>query len=413
MAGKVVYVELVAQVKKFNAGMKKADAALAKTKRAVGLVSAAIVAVGVIAFRQMGKAIGKISQELDELSKTARALDSDFKFFEDMQFVFKRLGATGGVGALKKTMLAVSKAAGEAATGSAEYVDEFKVLNLNVEKFNKLSPEARILALQDAYSKSNKSVSEQNALQIIAGRGAKQLLNFFSATTDEVDKLIEKRRELGGFTEEAGSLAESFEDVKANTEQAVRALKNEIFLTVGPAFKRAAETTQEFVIWLRETGLVGPVVVGFFSVLAGVMAVATAAMVALAIATLPISATMLAVGAAITGVSLAVGAMALYWDELAESIEYVLEKFNLLDGAMKFGGQVLDFFGINPGTEGTPAGSRLAPSKVAPSAASLTAPQSVSNASIVNNYSISGQTAEQMQREANRRTDAQRRGSRK
>jgi len=408
MAAKTVYVELVAQTKKFNAGLKKADKGLSRTQKMVGGVSAAVIALGAVALRQVSREINAISAELDELAKTARALNTDFNFFEDLQFVMKRLGATGGVGVIKKTMLAVSKATAEAASGSAEYVDEFKALNIPVKEFIKLDPEAQFLALQNAYSTSAQGAREQNALQIIAGRGAKALLNVFAAQSEEVVGLIQQRRKLGGFSEEAGNLAEEFEDVKTNVEQVKRGLKDQLFLSLAPTFIAASKGMQRFVTWLREAGLVGPVVKGTIAAIVVAMGAATAASISLTVALLPISLAAVAIGAAIGGLIVGIGTLIVYWDDLKIAIRDFGDVAGpILDKVTAFGGEIFRVLGF--GDDSSAARAAAAPAPV-PAGISTS---SVANTTVVQNYNISGMTAEQMESKARREAGAASRGKRR
>jgi hypothetical protein len=393
MAAKLVYVELVAQTKKFAAGMKKADGALAKVKKSVALVSAAILAIGAIAIRGLIRELGNLSVELDNLAKTAKGLGVSFNFLEDMQFVFKRLGGKGGTEPMKKMFKTLNKATSEAASGSKEYVDVFKDLGVNQNEFIKLKPEAQILALHKAFQNSAKGTKEMAAMGDLLGRGFTANMPVFAATTDEFIELIELRRELGGFTEESGKLGEAYEDVKANIGQVKRALKDEVFKTFAPIMIKMGKATQEFFQWLDKTGLTVPILTTGLTVLVSLMGLAAAAGIALAVAFIPISAVAVAITAAITGMTLAIGTVIYYWDDLLISIRDFGDVAGpILDKITSFGGEVLAVLGF--GDDELRARNAAAPT----TPGLIGSRGSTTNSSSVVNIDASGMTPEQVNR---------------
>lgn len=409
-AGKTVYVELVAQTKKFNAGMQQANKGLGKLRATVGAASGAILALGAVALRSISNEISEMSKELDTLAKTAKALDVSFAFLEDMQFVFKRLGGDGGPATLSKMFKSLEKAAGEAASGSKEYVDTFATLGLDAQAFADLKPEEQVLAVHRAWQSSNKTTEQAAAMGDLLGRGWINNRAVFAASSAEFEELIAKRRELGGFTAEAGALAEQFEDVKTNTEQSIRALKNDIFLALAPTFKESAEQLSKFVSWLVKTGHAGTVVQAVVLGITVAMGAAAMALVALLVPLAVAAAPFLAIGAAVTAAIAGIGTLIYYWDDLKRSIRDFGDVAGpILDKVTNFGGEVLSFLGL--GDNSAMAESSAAPAR---SRGRANSGQGPAAAPTVNNYySIEGQTAEQMQRNADRRTNAQLRGGRR
>jgi hypothetical protein len=413
LAAKTVYVELVAQTKKFNAGLAKAEKRLGKTKAAVAAVSTAILAVGAVALRSLVRELENTAAELDEMGDAAKALQTKFAFLEDLQFIAKRLGSDeAGLGVIRNTMLAIDKAASEAASGSKQYTDEFAKLGLNAKEFIKLDPETRFLALRDAFAQSAKGAEELAALQIIAGRGAKGLLNVFGATREEFADLIKQRRAFGGFTEEGAELAGTLDDVWKNLDQIKRGLKDEVFRAFGPVLLEWYQGAQKFVLWLRETGYLVPIlkvaVVGLVAVMAGALAALIAVGAALAPAALLASASAFgAIAVAVGAVGTALAVAVSYGKELINSIDYVFEKFRELKD--NFGGTVLKNLGF--GGDASMA-ERAAWTTSAPVPSNLAGAGGNSTV-IQNNISVEGQTAEQMQSDLRRRNDAQRRGKRR
>lgn len=408
MAAKTVYVELVAQTKKFNQGMQKAEKRLGRSKKAVAALSGAMLAVGAVAARKLVNELSLISVELDSVAKTARGLGVEFSFLEDVQFVAKRLGSDAGLGTIQKTMLAVAKNASYASQGLETYTREFEALGINVEEFLKLDQTEQLLSLRDAFAQGAKGPRELAALTVLAGRGAKSMLNFFEAGREEFEGLIKERRALGGFTAEAGKLAEEMEDVKVNIEQVKRGLKDAVFRTFGPTLLEWYKGTQKFVIALRDAGLTVPIMKGLVAVIGVGMVSAMTALTAVTVtwvaAMAPVAFTVGAVAAGITGLAAGIYTLVTRWDELTESVRWFLDNVTKLDGITNFGGEVLRFLGF--GDDGAAANRAAAP---APVPAGLSSGNSTTNnSSTTNNYYVTGNsTVEKSLRE---REAAQRRG---
>jgi len=346
-AAKVVYVQIVAQTKRFNAGMKKAEKGLARVKKAVGLVSAAVLVIGAVALHAVSRKINEISKELDSMAKAAKGLEVSFAFLEDVQFVFKRLGGDGSVGTMTKMFKSLEKATAEAMSGSKEYTDLFDLLNINAQEFGELKQEEKVLAIHRAWSKSNKTTEQAAAMGDILGRGWNKNRAVFAASSEEFTALIDKRRELGGLTAEGGALAETFEDVKANVEQAKRGISDQVFKAIGPTFIKAAEGAEKFFVWLQKTGMMGPIVASGVFLIATAMGAAATAGIALMIAIAPISLTMLAISGAVVAVGAGLATLAIYWDDLGIAIrDFGDVSGPIMDKLTEFGGQVLGFMGF-------------------------------------------------------------------
>jgi len=398
VAGKTVYIELVAQTKRFNAGMKKAEKGLARVKKAVGLVSAAIILVGVVALRAMSKQINEMSGELDKMAKAAKGLDVSFAFLEDVQFAFKRLGGDGGVATMTKMFKSLEKATAEAMSGSKEYTDLFDLLNINAKEFGELKQEEMVIALHRAWSKSNKTTEQAAAMGDILGRGWNKNRAVFAASTDEVLRLIDEGRKLGGFTADAGALAETLEDVKTNIEQAKRGLSNQIFLAVGPMFLDMARATQDFYTWLQKTGQMGNIFKGVMITLTAAILAAAGALIVMAAAFAgPALLAGFAAFGVFFGIAIAIGGaiavITAHTDDLARSLEYVGIK---MDKIRDFGGEVLGVLGFGTDDEFFSSGAFAGGGGVAPKTVGGGNTTRTSNSSTTVNVDARGMTAAQV-----------------
>ncbi len=407
-AAKTVYIELIARTKKFNAGLKNVDKKLSKTQKAVGAVSAAILAVGVLAIRGLVKELGELSIELDAMIKTSRGLGVSFEFLEDMQFVFARLGGDGSPEAINKMLIILAKATSDAADGMQLYVDEFEKLGINVDEFVKLRPEAQLFALKIAYGKTAKETKHLAAMGNILGRGFKKNLPVFAESTDEFIRLIGVRRELGGFTRDAALLAEVYDDLGVDIDQVARGMKNEIFISFGPTMIKIGEAAKSLSIWLRETGLAVPLLVTLFTVLATAMGFAAVASVALMLALTPISLLSLAITAAVVAMGLGIGTLIVYWDDLLISIRDFGDVAGpILDKITAFGGEVLGVLGF--GSAGDVSNNAPAPIKIRGHAGRT----GTTSQTIINNNYAPGQTPAQQRAEAKRQEQAALAGKRR
>jgi hypothetical protein len=363
-------------------------------KKGVALVSAAILAIGAVAIRGLVRELSSLSVELDKMAKTAKGLGVSFRFLEDMQFVFGRLGGDGGPQTMIKLFKSLGDATDEAAQGSAEYLDEFVKLRLDAKKFIKLKPEEQLIALHKAYQLSAKGTAEQAAMSALLGRGWVKNISVFAASTEELVRLIDKRRDLGGLTAESGALAETFEDVKRNVDQVKRGMSDKIFKAFAPAMIEMAKSTQTFFTWLSKTGLVVPVLKGSLVVLVSLMVGAAAALIVLAAT---VAGPALAAFGTFAALAAVIGGSFTYISTQVDGLVWALKELCVqVDKVRDFGGAVLEVLGFGSDDDFFSSGE-FAPQR---SGSSLGAydPSKHVTASTVVNIDATGMTPEQVQR---------------
>jgi hypothetical protein len=231
----------------------------------------------------------------------------------------------------------------------------------------------------------------------------------FVANREEFADLIAQRRAFGGFTEEGAELANTLDDVWKNLDQIKRGLKDEVFRAFGPVLLEWYEGAQKFVLWLKESGYLVPILKGALITLVALMAGAAAALLAIgAILAGPAlaagAAVFGAVAAAVAGVTAAITVAVTYAKELGDALEYV---FGKMDALRNFGGGILSKLGF--GSDASFAERAAAPAPVPAAIASGTGSSTV----IQNNITVEGKTAEQLQTDVRRRNEAQMRGKRR
>lgn len=423
MAGKVVYVELVAQVKRFNQGMKKAESGLARVRKAALLVSTAILAIGGLALRELSRSFDDMTEKLDTLGKTAKKTGLQVEAIQDFGFAIERSG--GNANSLNKAFQTMLYATGQAKIGLKSYQDAFASINIDHKRFAKLKPEEQFLAIMDGLRNADDETRAFAAQTLLGGRVVKDWAAALRLTREEFNALIKESQAIGNVTKPITDNAEALDDLNTSLAKAKEFLKanvwNEFAKVLIPIKERAVEFWKALSDEKRMMIVKGVIaaIIGLFAV----MGLALVGIVAAAGPFLVVGAKVLAFGVALGALFYNIG-LGIYTvidniDDLGRSFQWLGDQIKEAVGG--FGGKVLKFFGFDTddisGFESTdrpglgPASRASAPAPVSPSSVSTSSPEQ--NYTSNHYYQVSGMTAEQLDRRARANEDATRRGSRR
>ena len=151
MAGetiKTLTVGLVAKTEQFDRRMRRVGRKLDKLRRGVGFLN--------IGFGKLGALLGagflvsyikSASDAADKTIKFARGIKINVERLQELEFA----ASISGVSAerLRRSLTFMSRSVAEASHGIGESAVAFKLLNINIEEFRKLTPHEQVLRLAD------------------------------------------------------------------------------------------------------------------------------------------------------------------------------------------------------------------------------------------------------------------------
>jgi len=206
----------------------------------------------------------------DEVAKTARQIGINGEALQEYRFALDRMGvsqeqATMGFSRLNRMM-------GRAAAGSAAEVAAFDALGISVTDANGnlRALEDVIPEVADALSGIDSEAQRAAMAQAILGEEAGRLISALASGSEEVERLREEFRLLGGgLSDEQLTAAEEFTDALTNMRAVINGLRLQIGAELMPVIQPMIEAFTQFGIQNRE--LIMSRAAMFFAELAEVM----------------------------------------------------------------------------------------------------------------------------------------------
>lgn len=403
MAGKVVYVELIAQVKRFNSGMKKAEKSLGKVKAAAAVAGAAIAAIGAVAVRSLIRDFQDLTDELDNLQKTSDKLQFPVEAVQDLSFILEESGAKAS--SLTKAGLQMNYAMSQAKLGLSTYTNALDAVGLKYEDLEDKTPIEKFLILRQAMSEADDTGRALAAQTFFGGRAYKDMAIFLGMTNEEMDAAITKSQKLGNAQREQADLAANLNDRQTELNKAWKKLKIDVWEKFArillPLKERAVEFFETMSSETRQKLIVGILVaigVAVAAIVAGLTALAVAFSGVLVVG-LKVFAFLVALGGIIYNIGLGVYTVITNLDDLGRSFSWVADKAKEFFGGL--GGKIMTKLGFG-------ADDSMAQSAASSPAVAGAGAQGTSYGPQTNNYYVSGN--HQLEKQLNAREGAQRRG---
>jgi hypothetical protein len=287
-----------AQLQKGNQSVNN----LAKNLRTFAGVAAA-VAVG----RGLASFIDKIRETADELDKTSIQLGLSTEELQGWRFAANLAGVDGA--AFSQSLGLLQRNAFEASRGSAQMVDSFRRLGVEVRDSNGQLKDGNTLLEDVADGLANtENESERVALSLsIMGRSGRKLLPLFTQGAEGVRRAREEFEELGGgISQDVIDQSVELTDEMTRFDTAMDGVRSNIALALLPAMNR-------FVTFMKDgAAAVGDLIEGT-NVVEIVFVALGAAAVALAIKMVAAFAVPIAI---FVGIVVIIGVLILFVDDL-------------------------------------------------------------------------------------------------
>ncbi len=206
----------------------------------------------------------------DEVAKTARTIGIGGQALQEYRFALDRLGVSEGEATAGLDRF--NRALGRAAAGGATEAGAFETLGINIRDAsgNLRAMEDLLPEAADALAGITNEAERAAVAQDLFGRSGGRLAMALAAGGDEIERLREEFRLLGGgLSDEQLTAAEEFTDAMTNLRTVLNGLRLQIGAELMPVFQPLIEALTQFMVMNR--ALITQAAQRFFAELAGVM----------------------------------------------------------------------------------------------------------------------------------------------
>ncbi len=186
------------------------------TRKALGFAAALVGVTGGLGAAGLGLVLKNRIEEMDALTKAARALGSSTEEFGRIGFAAEQLGGIDTTQFIKGIRTMVMGVGEIARLGTGEALNAFGAAGLDLDpaELARLSPGDMILELADAFGKLDSASAKVDiAGALFGGRNAQGFINLLGGGRAEIVRLGDEIERLGGlFSEEVGQGAERAND---------------------------------------------------------------------------------------------------------------------------------------------------------------------------------------------------------
>lgn len=216
-------------------GVKKADAALGKMKKAAVVAAAAFAALKAGAAILAG--VDAVRSQGDQIDKTSKQLGISSDALQEWQFAAGLAGASSDE--MSNSLAKLQKNAVDAADGGAAMADNFKKLGIDVNDSNGQVKDADTLLseMSDGFKNLSNDAQRSAIAQELMGRAGKKLIPLLTEGSEGIAKMREEARSLG-FIMDKDLIASTVKltDDQLRSQMAWQGLKNQLAGAVIPIF---------------------------------------------------------------------------------------------------------------------------------------------------------------------------------
>lgn len=230
-------VDVLARTTGLQKGLKRGETQMQKFKKVAGNVAAGIAAAfSINAVRNM---ISDFAQAGDALDKMSKRTGLTVEALSGLQFAAEQSGASietveMGIRNMQRVLLDVQQGSSTAAT-------TLKMLGLNIQQLQNMTPEQQFIQMAEALSKV-KDPSKQAALAMeLFGRSGTQLLPMLQQGGAGIEKLVQEAERLGiVMSSDNAQAAADFTDAMNRLKKVMREIGFAIASVIVPALTSAA-----------------------------------------------------------------------------------------------------------------------------------------------------------------------------
>lgn len=216
------------------------------TRKALGFTAALVGVTASLSAAGLGLVLKKRLEDMDALTKAARALGSSTEEFGRIGFAAEQLGGIDTTQFIKGIRTMVMGIGEIARLGTGEALNAFGVggLDLDPAELARLSPGDMILELADAFGKLDSASAKVDiAGALFGGRNAQGFINLLGGGREEIVRLGDEIERLGGlFSEDVGQGAERANDAMNRLRTSLGGLATQAATDLAPFIEVFADT---------------------------------------------------------------------------------------------------------------------------------------------------------------------------
>jgi len=246
----------MARFKRVAGGVARAMKRAGRAVRAFGRLAASGLKVGLLAaagaVTALGVSIFKMTENMDTLAKTTRALNFPIEEFQEFRFAAEQSGVSTEV--FNKSIKKFSKGIGEAKAGTGTMVTILR--KSNPELLKQLTSTENVADAFDIYLKAIRDIKnpmDKAALSSAAfGRAGVDMINLANLSQKDLGALRAQMRENGVVTQEQAELAEEFNDTMNRVKLTVMGVFRDVVVPLIPKLTKWAEKFRKWAVANRE-----------------------------------------------------------------------------------------------------------------------------------------------------------------
>jgi hypothetical protein len=192
MALKTVYVELVAETKRLNDGIRRADSQIKGFT--TGIRRAGLALAGIFSARAMFRSFKGTILDKERLIDTANALGIATGEYEKLAYVIET-DLNAAVGTTDRAIRTLQSHLGQASKENKKLFAEF---GLDQKEIGRLSPSEQMMTVLRALSQIDDQAKKTSLTRRLFGRGASaEIMKVLNAGTEAIDKANETFKQFG------------------------------------------------------------------------------------------------------------------------------------------------------------------------------------------------------------------------
>ena len=252
-AGKA-YVEIGTDNKKFEAGLKRAQAKLRMWGSTLQSLGTQIAGVGAAGTAAITANLATFSKHGDQLEKMALRTGISVEALSELQYAAGQSGSS--IEALEKGVRRMQQGITEAATGTGAAKDAFAELGIEVAALARLSPEQQFLKITGQLADVEDATKKAALAMDIYGRAGTELLPMLADGNAGIEALRARAKALGlTMSTQAAKSAAIFGDNLADVLNQAKQVSFEIGNAVAPAIQalivRVQSILKSVIDWTR------------------------------------------------------------------------------------------------------------------------------------------------------------------
>ncbi len=241
-------IEVVANASGLSRGLAGAErriASFTKSVSSVGGLGGALAGLGTgLSFAALASGLKSTISELDAIGDRAKGLGDTAENLRTIDYVAVRVGSNAeaaamGIGKMTQSL-------GEAATKGGDGAKAIKALGLDLASLIHMKPSEAFISIASAIGRLPDVYQKAAAAKAIFGKGAKDLMPFFSDPT-EIEAFIKDFDDLHGNVGKAADIAGTAQDQFDRLSEAMKGFGENAVIAFGPGVTGAVKELADWI----------------------------------------------------------------------------------------------------------------------------------------------------------------------